>query len=131
MSISISKHIYAKLSASDELKQLVEDRIYPISSKESTFFPFVVYSRSSLTPNYTKDRHDTGDTVTVEIIAASDNYLNSVEVAEAIRRALENNRGKYEAFDVESAKVIASVEDFVSDTFIQRITFEFETESNY
>lgn len=129
MSISISKHIYAKLSASDELKQLVDDRIFPITSKESTFFPFVVYCRSSLAPNYTKDRYDTGDTVTVEVIAASDNYLNSVEVAEAIRGALENKRGKYEAFNVNSAKVVASVEDFMSDTFIQRITFEFQTES--
>lgn len=131
MSISIGKHIYAKLSASDEIKRLVSDRVFPISSKESTFFPFVVYSRSSLTPNYTKDRHDTGDTVTVEVIAASDNYLNSVEVAEAIRFSMENKRGKYESFNVISAKVVASVEDFISDTFIQRITFEFETESNY
>lgn len=131
MSLLISKHVYEKLSASEELKRLVEDRIYTISSKESTFFPFVVYSRSSLTPNYTKDRHDTGDTVTVEVVTCSDKYLNSVEVAEAIRRALENKPGKYEAFDVVSAKVIASVEDFISDTFIQRLTFEFETESNY
>lgn len=131
MSISINEHVHAKLLASGELSRLVDNRIYPISSKGSTFFPFIVYSRSSLTPNYTKDWHDTGDMVTVEIIAASDNYLNSVEVAEAIRRALENKRGKYEAFDVESAKVVASVEDFISDTFIQRITFEFQTESNY
>lgn len=131
MSISIGKHIYAKLSASDDLKRLVSDRVFPISSKESTSFPFVVYSRSSLTPNYTKDCHDTGDTVTVEVIAASDNYLNSIEVAESIRLSLENKRGKYESFNVVSAKVVASIEDFISDTFIQRITFEFETESNY
>lgn len=130
MSISIGKHIYAKLGANEELKRLVEDKFFAISTKTSTTFPFIAFKRSGLVPNYTKDRYATGDNVTVEIIVASNNYLESVDVAEAVRIALENKRGKYDTFDVIDAKVASSDEDFIEDTFIQRIVFSFETESN-
>ena len=123
MSLSISKHTFSKLSESESLTQLVGDRIYPIS------FPFVLYKRSSLTPAYTKDRYASGDSVTIEVIAASDNYSNSVEVIEAARKALEGKRGKYDDFKVTGAKLIAADEDFIEETFIQRLTFEIETDS--
>ena len=129
MSLSISKHTFSKLSESESLTQLVGDRIYPISTKNATSFPFVLYKRSALTPAYTKDRYANGDSVTIEVIAASDNYSNSVEVIEAARKALEGKRGKYDDFIVTGAKLIAAVEDFIEENCIQRLTFEIETDS--
>lgn len=128
MSISIGKHLNSRLSASEAIKNLVGDRIYAISTKTSTSFPFVIFKRSGLTPNATKDRHGAGDNVIVDIVVASDNYASSVEVAEAIRASLDNKRGKYEAFDVIDSRLISTDEDFIEDTFIQRLTFSFETE---
>ena len=128
MSISISAHIYKKLSDSAELAKLVGNKIYAISTKTETSFPFVIYKRSSLIPEYTKDRYGTGDTVSVEIVIASDNYLNSVTIAEEIRKSLENKRGKYDNFDVIDAKLVSADEDFIEDTFIQRLVFSFKTE---
>ena len=84
---------------------------------------------SVLTPAYTKDRYASGDSVTIEVIAASDNYSNSVDVIEAARKALEGKRGKYDDFKVTGAKLIAADEDFIEETFIQRLTFEIETDS--
>lgn len=127
MSISIGKHVYSKLSSSQILVSLVCDKINALSTKTATTFPFVVFRRASLTPSYTKDGHS-GDNTTVEIVVASDNYLNSVEILESVRSALECKRGKYDTFDVVSAKVISSSEDFIEDTFIQSIIFSFETE---
>ena len=124
MSLSISKYTFSKLSESESLTQLVGDRIYPISTKNATSFPFVLYKRSALTPAYTKDRYASGDSVTIEVIAASYNYSNSVEVIEAARKALEGKRGKYDDFKVTGAKLIAA-----DETFIQRLTFEIETDS--
>ena len=63
MSLSIGAHVYKKLSDSTELAKLVSDKIYAISTKTETSFPFVIYKRNSLTPEYTKDRYGTGDTV--------------------------------------------------------------------
>ena len=93
-----------------------------------TSFPFVIYKRNSLTPEYTKDRYGTGDTVSVEIVVASDNYLNSVTIAEEVRKSLENKRGSYDNFDVIDSKLISANEDFIEDTFIQSLVFSFKTE---
>ena len=128
MSLSIGAHLYKKLGESVELTELVKDKIYAISTKTSTTFPFVIFKRNSLTPNYTKDRHDTGDNVTVEIAVVSDNYLSSVTIAEEVRKALEKKIGSYDGFDVIDAKLMSADEDFIEDTFIQRLVFSFETE---
>lgn len=128
MSLLISEHVSSKLSGSSELTELVSDKIYPISTISAISFPFVVYKRNSLTPNYTKDRYSTGDSLTVEIVVVSNNYLNSIKVASKIRKALEGKRGSYEDFDVIDAKLVSADEDFIEETFIQRLIFSFETE---
>ena len=128
MSLSIGAHVYKKLSDSTELAKLISDKIYAISTKTEISFPFVIYRRNSLVPEYTKDRYGTGDTVSVEVAVASDNYLNSVTIAEEVRKALENKRGQYDNFNVIDAKLMSADEDFIEDTFIQRLVFSFNTE---
>ena len=128
MSLSIGAHLYTKLSDSTELAKLISDKIYAISTKTEISFPFVIYRRNSLVPEYTKDRYGTGDTVSVEVAVASDNYLNSVTIAEEVRKALENKRGQYDNFNVIDAKLISANEAFIEDTFIQSLVFSFKTE---
>ena len=128
MILYFGPQIYKKLNDSTELIKLVDSKIYAISTKTETSFPFVIYKRSSLVPEYTKDRYGTGDTVSVEIVVASDNYLNSITIAEEVRKSLENKRGSYGSFDVIDAKLMSADEDFIEDTFIQRLIFSFKTE---
>ena len=128
MSLSIGAHVYKKISNSTELVKVISDKIYAISTKTEISFPFVIYRRNSLVPEYTKDRYGTGDTVSVEVAVASDNYLNSVTIAEEVRKALENKRGQYDNFNVIDAKLISANEDFIEDTFIQSLVFSFKTE---
>jgi len=54
--------------------------------------------------------------------------LNSVTIAEEVRKSLENKRGSYDNFDVIDSKLISADEDFIEDTFIQRLMFSFKTE---
>lgn len=54
MSLSIGAHVYKKLSDSTELAKLISDKIYAISTKTEISFPFVIYRRNSLVPEYTK-----------------------------------------------------------------------------
>ena len=128
MSLSIGAHVYEKLSKSPELAKLVDDKMYPLSTKTETSFPFVIYKRDSLTPEYTKDRYATGDTVLVEVVVVSDNYLNSVIIAEEVRKSHENKRGSYDNFDVIDSKLISASENVIEDTFIQSLVFSFKTE---
>lgn len=48
MSLSIGAHVYKRLSDSTELAKLVSDKIYAISTKTETSFPFVIYKRQLL-----------------------------------------------------------------------------------
>ena len=127
MSLSIGAHVYKKLSDSTELAKLISDKIYAISTKTEISFPFVIYRRNSLVPEYTKDRYGTGDTVSVEVAVASDNYLNSVTIAEEVRKALENKRGQYDNFNGLDAQLISATEEFIEDTFIQSLVFSVKT----
>ncbi len=128
MSLSISKHVYAKLSSSEALNAFVDDRIYAISTKSETFFPFVIYKRGALVTTGSKDRCSAFDSVTVDVVIADDNYSRSVEIAELIRATIEGKRGKYDTFDVNDCRLVSADEDFIEDTFIQRLSFSFETD---
>ena len=130
MSISIGTHIYERLSSSASLKRLVRDKIFPISTLRATTFPFILYKRNSLTPNDTKDRYSTGDNVEVEIIVADSNYSRSIIISEYIRALIDKKIGKYKQFSVTDANLISTDETFSEDTFIQRLVFSFETETN-
>lgn len=130
MSISIGVHIYERLKSSDKVTQLVGDKFYPLSTKEQTTFPFIVYSRTGLTPNETKDRYGSGDNVIIEVVIADNSYISSINVAEAVRATLEHKSGEYDAFSVTDAKLLSCDEAFIEETFIQRLTFSFETEPN-
>lgn len=130
MSISIGTHIYDKLLSSTSLRRLVRDKIFPVSTLRATTFPFILYKRNSLTPNSTKDRYDTGDNVEVEIVVADCNYSRSVIIAEHVRDLIDKKSGEYKHFSVVDARLISTDETFSEDTFIQRLTFSFETEPN-
>lgn len=130
MSISIGTHIYEKLSSSASLKRLVRDKIFPVSTLRATTFPFILYKRNSLIPNTTKDRYSTGDNVEVEIIVADSNYSRSIIIAEYVRDLIDKKTGDYKRFSVIDANLISTDETFTEDTFIQLLTFSFETEPN-
>lgn len=130
MSISIGTHIYSQLSSSASLKRLVRDKIFPVSTLRATTFPFILYKRNALTPNVTKDRYDTGDSVEVEIVIADNNYSRSIVIAEYVRDLIDKKTGEYKRFSVVDANLISTDEMFSEDTFIQRLTFSFETEPN-
>lgn len=56
-SLKIGKEIYSLLNGNEELTKLVGNKIYPIIVEKETTFPFIVYKKTNLTPEYTKDYH--------------------------------------------------------------------------
>lgn len=130
MSLSIGTHIYERLTSSGELKRIVRDKIFPVSTLRATTFPFIIYKRNALTPNSTKDRYSIGDNVEVEIVIADCNYSRSVIIAEYVRDLIDKKTGSYKRFSVMDANLISTDEAFSEDTFIQRLVFSFETETN-
>lgn len=119
-SLNIGKAIYTILQTSID----IDKKIYPLIADEGTTFPFIIYKRTELTPESTKD--NTNENVSVEINIASSNYSESIELAIKVRKALEHKKGTYSDIAIEDIVIDDATEDYIEDTFIQTLTFKIE-----
>lgn len=119
-SLNIGKAIYTILQTSID----IDKKIYPLIADEGTTFPFIIYKRTGLTPESTKD--NTNENVSVEINIASSNYSESIDLAIKVRKALEHKKGTYSDIAIEDIVIDNATEDYIEDTFIQTLTFKIE-----
>ena len=122
--IQIGKVITALLNADTNLVEMIGNRVFPIVSKEGTQYPFVVYRRNSVTPTYCKDGL-ASETASVDIVIASNTYTNSIEVADLVRAAIDKRACVYQGTTVSNIEMTTAEEDFVDDTYIQTLNFNF------
>lgn len=97
----------------------VQNKVFPIVSESDIDFPFIVYRRSSLFPKYVKFGN-VEDEITIEIIALSSNYADSVEIAQLIRDTLEYK--EIESFTVTLSDACESYGE--GDAYAQTLTFK-------
>lgn len=102
------------------------EKVYPLVADEGTTFPFVVYRRSALTPSSTKDRYNHKESAIVEIIVASNSYPEGINLAEYVKDKMENTRGIFNDVNVGEITLISADEDYLEDTFIQKMNFNIE-----
>ena len=119
-SLNIGKAIYTILQTSID----IDKKIYPLIADEGSTFPFIIYKRTGLTPESTKD--NTNENVSVEINIASSNYSESIDLAIKVRKALEHKKGTYSDIAIEDIVIDDATEDYIEDTFIQTLTFKIE-----
>ena len=119
-SLNIGKAIYTILQTSID----IDKKIYPLIADEGTTFPFIIYKRTGLTPESTKD--NTNENVSVEINIASSNYSESIDLAIKVRKALEHKKGTYSDIAIQDIVIDDATEDYIEDTFIQTLTFKIE-----
>lgn len=129
MILSISEHIYKVLAASSALTALVGDRIYPLGTKFEVTFPFVIYERDAVDVVYDKASRRTAY-VDVSVYAAAETYTESLAIAEIISDELDKKEAEYTGFSVVDAHIASATEDFVENTFVQRINFRFQIIEN-
>lgn len=91
-----------------------------------TTYPFVVYARTSLYVEYCKDGV-IEDTIEFQVLAVSDNYVESLEVANRIRSILELMRYKDDNVRVSECKLTSVTEEYMEDAFVQRLIFTLKT----
>ena len=119
-SLNIGKAIYTILQTSID----IDKKIYPLIADEGTTFPFIIYKRTGLIPESTKD--NTNENVSVEINIASSNYSESIDLAIKVRKVLEHKKGTYSDIAIEDIVIDDATEDYIEDTFIQTLTFKIE-----
>ena len=117
-SLEVGKTINKILSDNIELNDIVKNKIYPIIIKQGTTYPFIVYRRTNIIPQYTKDYH-LKDNVIIEISNVSDSYETSIIMASLVRNILEDKRFE----GIESIKIESADEDYIDDAYIQTLIF--------
>ena len=127
-SILVSNLVLTLLESNEALNNYIHGRVFPIVADLGTAFPYVAFSRTYITPTYTKDYY-TEDSVGVEIIVASQDYLESLEIANIVREQFECKRLRLDdELDIYQSTLTGATEayDDQANAFIQNLSFDFK-----
>ena len=122
-SIKIGKSIYSILSADTDVSAIVGTKIAPLVQENGTTFPFIVYTRESITPSTgTKDGY-IGDLVIFRVDSVASSYNQAIDLADAIRHCLEKRQLKSAGLVLQDVYMSGITESFDSDTYITQMRF--------
>ena len=104
-----------------EIKTLLDEacnKVYPLIADQGTTFPFITYRRSGAGDSSSKDSIYE-ETTNVEIVIVSNNYEESIDIAQKCRDILETARTK----KIKKISLADAYEDYQEDSFVQTLIF--------
>ena len=116
----IGSEIRNVILSSSAVKNAVDTKVFPLIAAAGTTFPFVVYRRSSYSPQSDKDV--LSESVYMEIAIICTNYEQSVSIANDVADALI----QYESDTIEEIKVTNISEEFISNSFVQKVNLQID-----
>lgn len=119
-SLSAGELLRAVLIEDAEVSQRVNS-IFPVV-KDTAELPYIVYRRIRLEQQPVKPRGG-ADTIGVEILCYTAKYTEGVELAEAVRSALDNRCAESSDLNMRSCYLLESEEDWENDAYIQTLVF--------
>lgn len=120
--LHINKYINKFLTESESVKALVNvSNIRPLVL-QPTEFPYISFMHSNIQSEYTKDGWFE-DTTEVVIICVSDDYSQTIDIAQAVRELLENNAYRDNDIYISQIRFSGASEDQIENVFVQRLTF--------
>ena len=114
--------IIREILLGDEDVKRRTNKIFPIVINKAEL-PYILYRRAALQHNPTKAGLPGADTVTMEVFCYTANYADGVELAEAVRKALDYAQGEKDGLIMRSCTLVDSEEDFTDDAFVQYLSF--------
>ena len=112
--------IIASLLRNDTEVRKRAKKVFPILS-EKALLPYIAYHRNSLEVNPVKG--PSADTAFIQIDCFAAKYEESVELAEAVRAALDNQTPEQSGMRMRCCYLSDASEDRDADAFIQSLTF--------
>ena len=124
------------LEESEEVRAILgndQHKIFPLLQPDNLSFPFIVHSRNSISVTYTKDieymRGGWTNEINYIVSCVSDNYIQCLELANAVRHAMETYRWKDEDIYIHPIKVNYITEYTTEqNAFVQEIQFNITVE---
>ena len=131
----ISKYIQKALEDSQEVKTILgndEHKIFPLLQPDTLAFPFIVHSRQSLSVTYTKDivlGMGWTNTIQYVVTCVSNEYIQCIELANAVRHTLEGFYYKDENIRI-NPMMLQNVSEYTveNDAFVEELTFTIQAE---
>jgi len=99
------------------------NKIFPVAT-DSAELPYILYRRNSLSANPQKTGKQGSDEVEIEILCFTARYGEGVELAEAVRGALDFSGASHEGMVMRSCYLADSEETFENDAFVQQLLFK-------
>lgn len=119
-SLSAGELIRAVLTGSEAGS--IATKIFPVMTDNATL-PYVSYRRIALVHSPVKGLRGP-DKVSIEIGCFAASYPASLELAEAVRDALDGRQAEHEGLVMRSCVLTDSSEEWQDDAFIQTLIFE-------
>lgn len=122
--LNIGAYIFDVLSNDEELNSLLGEsgNIYPLVADNNVYGSFIVYRRTNIVTNTTKDFCYEDDTV-VEITVVSNTYSNGIDIISRVRKLFEKQHIKYENLDINDTHIVSASEEFSNNMFVQKLAF--------
>lgn len=96
-------------------------KVFPVV-EDSAELPYIVYRRTQLEQEPAKGRRG-ADTVGIEILCYTQHYTDGVELAEAVRDALDGAQGEKDGLVMRSCYLADSEEAWQDDAYVQQLVF--------
>lgn len=98
------------------------NKVFPVAT-DTAILPYILYRRASLEQNPTKAGYPGADTVAIEVVCYTEKYADGVELAEAVRAALDGKQGEKDGLAMRSCILTDSEEGYDSDAYAQQLVF--------
>lgn len=107
-------------------------RIFPLLQPDTLAFPFIVHSRTGISVQYSKDIGlglGWTNTVNYTVSCVSDDYVQCIELANAVRHAMEGVRYVDEDIRIDEIMLL-TVSEYTTDNdaFVEELQFQFTVE---
>ena len=119
-SLSAGEIIRAVLTSDPEVTARAK-KVYPVV-EDTAELPYVVYRRTKLEQGQVKGRRGK-DNVTIEVLCYTKGYTEGVELAEAVRDALDNKTAESDGLVMRSCYLTDSEEAWQDDAYLQVLVF--------
>lgn len=130
----INKYILTQLESSEAISDILgndEHKIFPLIQPDALTFPYIVFQRTSLMPTYTKDvalGMGWTNAINISVKCISDDYVISLELANAVRNSLEGYYYQDDAIRIDPIELLSATEYALDDIFVQELTFNIYAE---
>lgn len=120
-SLSAGIIIRAVLLADAEVKSRT-NKIFPVIA-DNAELPYIVYRRSEMEVSPVKVGQKGADTLQMEVLCYAASYGDGVELAEAVRGALDLKSAEHEGLVMRGCYLSGGEEGFENDAFFQQLIF--------